>query len=70
MRVKLKRVGEQVIVITGGSSGIGLATAQMAARLGTRVVLNSRDEVDLGQAVERIRADGGEVASVTGGDGD
>jgi len=66
MRVKLKRVGEQVIVITGGSSGIGLATAQMAARLGARVVLNSRDEVDLGQAVERIRADGGEVASVTG----
>jgi len=66
MRVKLKRVGEQVIVITGGSSGIGLATAQMAARLGARVVLNSRDEVDLGQAVEQIRADGGKVASVTG----
>jgi NAD(P)-dependent dehydrogenase (short-subunit alcohol dehydrogenase family) len=66
MRVKLKRVGEQVIVITGGSSGIGLATAQMAARSGARVVLNSRDDVDLEQAVERIRADGGEAVSVTG----
>ena len=31
MRVRLKRVNEQVIVITGGSSGIGLATAQLAA---------------------------------------
>ena len=30
------------------------------------MVVNSRDEVDLGQAVERIRAEGGQVASVTG----
>jgi NAD(P)-dependent dehydrogenase (short-subunit alcohol dehydrogenase family) len=66
MRVKLKRVSDQVIVITGGSSGIGLATAQLAARIGARVVLNSRDEVDLEHAVEHIRADGGEVVSVTG----
>jgi NAD(P)-dependent dehydrogenase (short-subunit alcohol dehydrogenase family) len=66
MRVKLKRVREQVIVITGGSSGIGLATAQIAARMGARVVLNSRDEADLEQAVERIRADGGAAAAVSG----
>ena len=59
MRVRLKRVNEQVIVITGASSGIGLATARMAARAGARVVLSSRDEVDLEQAVERIRGDGG-----------
>ena len=36
MRVKLKRVTEQVIVITGASSGIGLATALMAGRHGAR----------------------------------
>ncbi len=66
MRVKLKRVNEQVVVITGGSSGIGLATAQMAAAMGARVLINSRDEVDLEQAVERIRADGGVATSVTG----
>jgi hypothetical protein len=32
MSVQLKRVSEQVIVITGASSGIGLVTAKMAAK--------------------------------------
>jgi len=31
MGVKLKRIEDQVVVITGASSGIGLATAKMAA---------------------------------------
>ena len=53
MKVGLKPVGEQVLVITGGSSGIGLATAEMAAHHGARVVLTSRDEVDLEQAGSR-----------------
>jgi NAD(P)-dependent dehydrogenase (short-subunit alcohol dehydrogenase family) len=64
MRIGLKPVGEQVIVITGASSGIGLATAEMAARRGARVVLTSRDAVDLEQAVERIRAEGGQAIHV------
>ena len=59
MRVNLKDVAEQVIVITGASSGIGLATALMAARRGACVVLNSRDEADLRSAVKRIEAEGG-----------
>ena len=63
--VKLKRVEDQVIVITGASSGIGLATAQMAARRGARLVLTSRDEVDLGKVVEQIRAEGGTATHVT-----
>jgi NAD(P)-dependent dehydrogenase (short-subunit alcohol dehydrogenase family) len=65
MMVKLKRVEDQVIVITGASSGIGLATAQMAARRGARLVLTSRDEVDLGKVVEQIRAEGGTATHVT-----
>jgi short-subunit dehydrogenase len=65
MRVGLKPVGEQVIVITGASSGIGLATAEMAAGRGARVVLSSRDAVDLEQAVARIRAAGGQAIHVT-----
>jgi len=32
MAHKLKSIDEQVMVITGASSGIGLATAQLAAR--------------------------------------
>jgi NAD(P)-dependent dehydrogenase (short-subunit alcohol dehydrogenase family) len=59
MKVELKSIEEQVIVITGASSGIGLATAMLAAKRGARVVLNSRDEQDLTAAVEQIRADGG-----------
>jgi NAD(P)-dependent dehydrogenase (short-subunit alcohol dehydrogenase family) len=66
MRVKLKPLNEQVMVITGASSGIGLATARLAAGMGARLVLTSRDAVDLEQAVERIRGDGGDATYVTG----
>lgn len=59
MRLKLKKLRDQVIVITGASSGIGLTTAEMAAETGARVVLNSRNEADLRAAVERIRQRGG-----------
>lgn len=34
MKLKLKPLKDQSIVITGGSSGIGLATALMAAQRG------------------------------------
>lgn len=61
MPIKLKRLSEQVIVITGASSGIGLTTAEMAADAGARVVLASRNEGDLLDAVNRIRGRGGEA---------
>lgn len=66
MKKEQKRVEEQVIVITGASSGIGLATAQEAARRGARVVLFSRDEEDLATAVETIRGAGGIASYVVG----
>lgn len=62
MGVRQKQVKDQVIVITGASSGIGLATAKEAASRGARVVLNSRDPVDLSRAVQEIREDGGDCA--------
>src|SRR5262249_45333474 len=40
---KTKPLKDQVIVITGASSGIGLATARMAAGRGARVVLAARN---------------------------
>ena len=64
MGAKLKPVGEQVIVITGASSGIGLATAREAAKRGARVVLVSRDEADIRAAAEEIRAAGGQATHV------
>jgi short-subunit dehydrogenase len=60
-----KPLKEQVIVITGASSGIGLATARMAARQGARVVMAARNEQDLTEAADEIRANGGRVIAVT-----
>lgn len=66
MAVRLKRLGEQVLVITGASSGIGLATARMAARRGARLVLNARNEEALRQICDEIKAAGGEAICVAG----
>ena len=62
MGQKLKPLNEQVIVITGASSGIGLATAKRAARRGAQVVLVSRDEEDLAGAVREIQEHGARAA--------
>jgi NAD(P)-dependent dehydrogenase (short-subunit alcohol dehydrogenase family) len=59
MPIRLKPIREQVLVITGASSGIGLVTAREAARRGARVVLAARNANDLRKAVRDIRAEGG-----------
>ena len=59
MGIKLKRLQDQVIVITGATSGIGLATARRAAERGARVVLCSRNEPELQQTVSQIEQAGG-----------
>lgn len=42
-------------LVTGGSSGLGLATAELAARNGAHVTLIARDESRLAAAAERVR---------------
>lgn len=59
MRLTLKPLDEQVMVITGASSGIGLVTAKHAARRGACVVLAARNEKDLHEATNAIRRAGG-----------
>lgn len=54
-------ISNQIMVITGASSGIGLATAQAAARLGARVVMAARNARDLEAQAEAIRREGGEA---------
>jgi short-subunit dehydrogenase len=60
----LRPVPEQVIVLTGASSGIGLVTARMAAAQGAKLVLAARNEEALRSLVEEIRAGGGSAVHV------
>jgi len=62
MRAMLKPIHEQVIVITGGSSGNGLATAREAVRRGASVVLAARNKTALDKIARELRAVGGKVA--------
>ena len=64
MTIRLKPLDEQVIVITGASSGIGLATARMAADKGARLVLAARNDVALQDLVDEIRDKGGQATHV------
>lgn len=52
--MRLKPLREQVVVITGASSGIGLATARRAARAGASVFLIARNEESLARRCEEI----------------
>src|SRR3954447_4666501 len=61
----LKPLNEQVIVITGASSGIGLATTLLAAESGAKLVLTARSEETLHDLVEHIAAGGGEAIAMS-----
>jgi NAD(P)-dependent dehydrogenase (short-subunit alcohol dehydrogenase family) len=52
-------VAGKVVVVTGGSSGIGAATAIMMARAGAKVAIVARDRQKLSETVEEIEQDGG-----------
>jgi short-subunit dehydrogenase len=64
MALKLKKLADQVMVITGATSGIGLATAKRAAQRGARVVLCSRNERELQETVTAIQEAGGSAVAV------
>jgi len=48
----------QVVLITGGSRGLGLALAREFARAGCRVVLAARDTQELARAQQDLRQRG------------
>jgi short-subunit dehydrogenase len=61
MKIKLKKIRDQIIVITGASSGIGLATARMAAQRGAKLVLAARSHGALRTLTDEIKQKGGQA---------
>ena len=59
--MKLKKISEQTVVITGATSGIGLVTARMAVEQGANVVLVARNDAALHE-LERELNEHGQVA--------
>jgi short-subunit dehydrogenase len=66
----LKPLASQTLVITGASSGIGLATARAASSRGAKLLLVSRNEQALRSLVEELRARGGVADYVAADVGD
>jgi NAD(P)-dependent dehydrogenase (short-subunit alcohol dehydrogenase family) len=60
----MQRFEEKVIIVTGGSLGIGEAAARAFAREGGRVVIAGRDPVKSNVAADAIAAAGGIALSV------
>src|ERR1700686_2993741 len=58
-----KKLEGKIAVVTGGTSGIGLATARRFAAEGAKVVVTGRRQAELDAAVKEI---GGDAVGVRG----
>ena len=70
MTFDLKPLRDQRVVLTGASSGIGLATARRLARRGAKLVLVARNAEALEDVAGECRALGGEAHAVAADVGD
>ena len=59
------KVRNKVVVITGGSSGIGLSTAQRVAEAGATTIIVARGEEELFKARDEMKKAGGKVFAYT-----
>jgi len=63
-KVSLKTLDGKVVLVTGGSSGIGRAAAVELARRGAKVVASARRKAELDALVAQIKSEGGEATGV------
>jgi len=56
MRPKLKPIHDQVVVLMGATSGIGLETAMHMAAKGAKVAIIGRHQDSINEAIEQIRS--------------
>lgn len=59
-----RKLDNKIALVTGATSGIGLATAQRFAAEGARVYLTGRRQAELDAAVQGIREAGGKATGV------
>ena len=64
--MRKKSIRDQVIVVTGASSGVGRAIAVAAGGRGAKVVVAARGQDGLGGAVEEIERSGSQALAVPG----
>ncbi|RJG05753.1 SDR family NAD(P)-dependent oxidoreductase [Noviherbaspirillum cavernae] len=62
MKIRLKKLSDQIVVITGATSGIGLTTARRAAQRGAKLVLAARNEDALKQLSYELARRGAQTA--------
>ena len=57
---------DKVVIITGGSSGIGKATARRFPEKGSKVIINGRNNEKLLKVVQEFKSLGLEVHGIAG----
>jgi NAD(P)-dependent dehydrogenase (short-subunit alcohol dehydrogenase family) len=65
MKIKLKPIDQQVVVVVGANSGIGRATALLFGEKGARVVVSGRSKDELESLAGEIRRNGGQAIAMT-----